>query len=56
MGINVQDLTVGVWDSISQFVGLIFGNVWTASLSVLMSSILIVLFGMYMVRFIRRGD
>ncbi len=56
MGINVQNITIGVWNSVSQFGGLIFGNVWTATLSELLTSILISLFSLSMVRFIRRGD
>lgn len=56
MGINVQNLTIGIWNSVSQFGGLIFGNVWTASLSVLLTSILIIMFSLAMIRFIRRGD
>ena len=44
MGINVQNLTIGVWDSVSQFGGLMFGNVWIGTLSTLLTSILIILF------------
>lgn len=56
MGINIWDLVVGSFNSISIFFGLIFGNVWTGTLSILLSGLLITLLGMYLVKFIRRGD
>jgi len=56
MGINIWDLVVGSFNTISVFFGLVFGNVWTGILSILLSSLLITLLGMYLVKFIRRGD
>ena len=56
IGINMQDLTVDVWNSISKFGGLIFGNIWTATLSIILSSILIMLFSYYLLRWIRSGN
>lgn len=56
MGINMENLTIGNWNFISKFGGLIFGNIWTKTLSSLFASVLIFLSTLYMIRWIRRGD
>ena len=54
-GISASFMTE-TWDLLSVFIGLIFGNVWTTTLSLLVSSILLVLISFYFVKFIRSGN
>lgn len=56
MALNQQTLATNSWDKISIFIGLIFGNVWTASLSGIIIALLTFLFTYRFIRWIRSGS
>ena len=56
MAINQQDIATDSWNKISIFIGLIFGNVWTGTLSGIIIALLTFLFTYRFIRWIRSGS
>lgn len=56
MASNSVSFMKDIWNIISVFMGLIFGNVWTASLSIILISLMIFLASFYFIKFIRSGN
>lgn len=55
MGANFKDLAVNSFKNISVFFGMIFGNLWTLVISGILSGILILYLGYYLIKWIRTG-
>lgn len=56
MASNSVTFTTEIWNTMSIFMGLIFGNIWTGTISVILISLLIFLASFYFVKFIRSGN
>ncbi len=56
MASNSMSFTTEIWNSMSVFMGLIFGNVWTTALSVILISLVVFLGSFYFIKFIRSGN
>lgn len=56
MASNSVGFMTTIWNTMSIFMGLIFGNVWTGSISVILISLIILLSSFYFVKFIRSGN
>lgn len=56
MAINLQDLTTTTMNSISIFMGLIFGNLWTGLLSGIIIALVTYLFTYNFIKWIRSGQ
>lgn len=56
IGVQLQNPSVGTWKSIAIFFSLVFGSVWTSSISGLLLALLSIIFTYYLIRWIRSGN
>ncbi len=55
MALNLQDLTTLTWNSMSVFMALIFGSLWSTLLSGIIGALITYLFTYYFIAWIRSG-
>lgn len=55
MSLNMFEVSKEIWSESGKFFGLLFGSVWTKTISLLLISILVLTAGYYSVKWLRNG-